>query len=107
MGESNAYCKVVIPTALGHGRNALTPLSADIVICIGGGAGTLSEMAFAWIYDKPIIALLGHGGWTDALGGEMIDQRRSERIIPCQNVDELRLRVIELVQDLHLNFHPD
>jgi hypothetical protein len=62
----------------------------------------LSELAFAWIYDKPIIALTGHGGWSDALAGTVIDQRRTEKITTCKSVDELKVKVIEVAQNLSL-----
>ena len=39
---ANEYCDVVIPTGMGHTRDFLTALSADGVIVIGGGSGTLS-----------------------------------------------------------------
>jgi uncharacterized protein (TIGR00725 family) len=71
---------VVIPTGLGHARNALTALAGDVVIAIGGGAGTLSELAFAWMHGRPIVVVEGSGGWADALARRGIDARRSSTI---------------------------
>jgi nucleoside 2-deoxyribosyltransferase len=36
--------------------------TADIIIAVAGGAGTLSEISFAWQMQKPIIAYPGFGG---------------------------------------------
>jgi uncharacterized protein (TIGR00725 family) len=80
LAEGNRWCSVVIPTGLGHARNALTALAGDVVVAIGGGAGTLSEIAFAWMYGRPIVVVEGSGGWADALAGRGIDARRSSTI---------------------------
>lgn len=45
--KANEYCDIIIPTGLGFARNILVVNSADVVIAIGGGSGTLSEIAFA------------------------------------------------------------
>jgi len=55
--RANKYCTYVIVTGLGHLRNALVVRSADIVIAIDGSYGTLSEIALAKIYDKPVYGL--------------------------------------------------
>ncbi|MCG8309503.1 MAG: TIGR00725 family protein, partial [Cytophagales bacterium] len=52
--EANQYCNIVIPTGMGDARNAITALACDALVSIGGGAGTLSEICFGWIYKKPI-----------------------------------------------------
>ena len=60
-GESkeaaNPYVKIAIPTGLGHARNVLFVKRADIVIAIDGSHGTLSEIAFALQYEKPVIGI--------------------------------------------------
>jgi uncharacterized protein (TIGR00725 family) len=43
--QGNAYLDIVIRTGLGHARNVLVVLTADVVITVGGGYGTLSEIA--------------------------------------------------------------
>lgn len=54
---ANPYVKIAIPTGLGLARNVLVVKSADIVIAIDGSYGTLSEIAFALQYRKPIIGI--------------------------------------------------
>jgi uncharacterized protein (TIGR00725 family) len=62
-----------IPTGLGQARNALVVGSADGVIAVGGGWGTLSEIALARRADIPVVAV---GGWEirrpDSSGNELL-----------------------------------
>ncbi|HIA25755.1 MAG TPA: hypothetical protein EYN78_08400 [Candidatus Poseidoniales archaeon] len=56
---------------------------------LGGGAGTLSEIAFAWQMNRPIISV-GYGGWGEKLIGETIDHRFPQNtIIYCNSIDEV------------------
>ncbi|MFP8953442.1 TIGR00725 family protein [Natrialbaceae archaeon A-arb3/5] len=57
---ANECVDVAIATGLGHARNALVPLNGDAVIALAGGVGTLSEIGFAGIYDRPIVGLETH-----------------------------------------------
>ncbi|HVB65200.1 MAG TPA: TIGR00725 family protein [Nitrolancea sp.] len=58
--EANAWVDFPIPTGLGHARNAIVVASGDAIIAIGGGFGTLSEIALALKMGKPVVAL---GSW--------------------------------------------
>ena len=93
MGEANPWCDVVIPTGLGHARNAVTALAGDLLIVIGGGAGTLSEIALAWIHGRPILTLADSGGWADAIAGRPPDQRGSSIIMPCADLAALEAAI--------------
>ncbi|MCL6505834.1 MAG: hypothetical protein K6T59_02315, partial [Bryobacteraceae bacterium] len=84
----------------GHARNALTVLAADFVVAIGGGAGTLSEICFAWIHKRPIFLLEGYGGWSDRLGGAPLDHRTSCVVHVCHSLEELEAKVISHVRRL-------
>lgn len=55
--HANPYVDVAIPTGMGEMRNALIVRSADAVIAIGGGWGTLSEVAFAMKTRTPVVTL--------------------------------------------------
>ncbi len=46
-----------IVTGMGEARNLINVLSSDVVSACPGGAGTLSEVAFALIAEKPVILL--------------------------------------------------
>jgi uncharacterized protein (TIGR00725 family) len=54
---ANPYMDVVVPTDMGHARNALVVRSADVLIAVGGGYGTLSEIALALKMGKPVVGL--------------------------------------------------
>jgi uncharacterized protein (TIGR00725 family) len=91
--QANSWCSVVIPTGLGHARNSITALTADVIISIGGKAGTLTELGFGWIFNKPIISVSQFGGWSADLSGKRIDDRRPDKII---SVDSLKALKVEL-----------
>lgn len=77
---ANPFVQVVIPTGSQLARNVLVVAMADVVVAIGGGAGTLSEVALAWQLGKPIVALTGLAGWSDALAGTCLDGRHATPI---------------------------
>lgn len=55
--DANPYIDIKIPTAFGEGRNVLVVRSADVVIAIEGGMGTLSEIALALRMKIPVVGL--------------------------------------------------
>jgi predicted Rossmann-fold nucleotide-binding protein len=50
----NPWVLVPIYTGSGSARNAFNVLSADLCVAIGGGPGTLSEIALALKSDTPV-----------------------------------------------------
>jgi uncharacterized protein (TIGR00725 family) len=65
-GQANAYLDVPIVTGLGEARNTIVVRTADAVIAVSGGYGTLSEIGFALKMGRPVIGLrtweLSQGG---------------------------------------------
>lgn len=55
--DANPWVAVAIPTGLGEARNTLVVRAADVVVAVGGGHGTLSEIAFALKAGTPVIGL--------------------------------------------------
>ena len=55
--DANPHVDVPIATGIGHARNALVPLNGDAVVALSGAAGTLSEIGFAHVYDRPIVGI--------------------------------------------------
>lgn len=53
----NAYIDLPIFTGLSFARNVVNVLSSRVIIAVAGGSGTLSEIALALKYEKPIILL--------------------------------------------------
>ena len=54
---ANRYIDVPLATGMGEMRNALIVRSAQAVIAIGGGVGTLSEIALALRIGTPVLGL--------------------------------------------------
>jgi uncharacterized protein (TIGR00725 family) len=71
---SNNYSDIIIPTGLDLYRNGIVA-NSDAVIAIGGGSGTLSEIAYAWALYRLVIAFKNTGGWSEKLAGTKIDIR--------------------------------
>jgi hypothetical protein len=55
--DGNRHLEVAIPTGLGEARNALVVRAADAVIAVGGGFGTLAEIALALKAGKPVVGI--------------------------------------------------
>ena len=92
------YADIIIPTGLDVLRNAIVA-NSDVVICVCGGSGTLSEIAFAWQLNRPILSI-GGGGWSSNLAGVTIDHRFPDyKIVDCSDssIDE----VIDTVKRLN------
>ena len=85
----NPFDAGIVRTDLGSMRNHLVIRSADLVIAISGGSGTLSEIAIAWQEGKPIAALATSGGWSEKLAGQSLDHRREDSITACDSIDAL------------------
>lgn len=78
---ANRYADIVIPTGLDMMRNALVA-NADAVVGVGGGAGTLCELAFAWSLKRLIIAYRNGGGWSAKLADTRLDDTVRYENIP-------------------------
>jgi uncharacterized protein (TIGR00725 family) len=57
ISQANAYLTVALPTGMGEMRNALIARSCFGLIAIGGGLGTISEMALGLKLGKPVFAI--------------------------------------------------
>jgi len=55
--EANPHVEFAVATGMGSARNSIIALTADAVIAIDGGYGTLSEIALAFVYGKPVVGL--------------------------------------------------
>jgi hypothetical protein len=63
--DGNPYLSIVIPTGLGHARNAVIAAAADGIVAVGGRYGTLSEVALGLKMGKPVVAI---SSWGDVDG---------------------------------------
>ena len=57
--RANPYLSYSIPTGIGQARNLAVVCSADAVVAVGGGYGTLSETGLAKKVGRPVVALRG------------------------------------------------
>ena len=57
---ANPHVTTPIATGMGHARNVLVPMNGAAVIAIAGSGGTLSELGFSHVYDRPVAGLASH-----------------------------------------------
>lgn len=89
-GEANPFIDVAIPTGIGIARNMIIIRMADIVIAAGGGAGTLSEIAFAWQLKKKVLCVTSFEGWAKDLAGKNLDKRQEGLLVPVSSIKEIQ-----------------
>jgi uncharacterized protein (TIGR00725 family) len=54
---ANGWVEIAIATGLGELRNGLVVRAADALVAVGGGHGTLSEVALALKLGRPVVGL--------------------------------------------------
>lgn len=89
---ANPYVDIAVPTNMGFARNVLVVTMADAVIAVGGGSGTLSEMAMAWQLGRVLVGLEVEG-WSAKLAGSAIDDKRPDAVLGAKTAKE----AVELV----------
>ncbi len=72
----NEYLDIVLPSGLGLTRNALVVRFSDVCVALSGGAGTLSEIALAWQFERPVAVISNSGGWSEKLANTALDHRK-------------------------------
>ena len=86
--EANEYCDIVVCSGMGYARNFITAYSADGVIIVGGGIGTLIEAGIAYMKKKPVVAVAGSGGVADQYAGKYLDDRKLVKISSANSPKE-------------------
>src|SRR5690606_18071116 len=54
---ANPYVAIPIATGIGQARNALIARACLVLVAVGGGYGTLSEMAFGLHFERLVLTL--------------------------------------------------
>ena len=85
---ANPWVDIPVATGIGEARNVAVVKSAQAVIAIGGGYGTLSEIAYALKSDIPVIGL---NTWSLSKNGEQDDS-----IIPVRSPAEAVTKALSL-----------
>jgi len=100
--DADGSIDIPIATGLQYARNVIVA-NADAIVAIGGGAGTLSEMALAWSMKRLLIAYKVPG-WSGELADKKLDRRLRFRDVPDDRVYgvESAREVIEFLGKLDL-----
>ena len=88
--EGNPHLTFSIITGMGEGRNLILVRSCDALIAIGGGYGTLSEIAFAHKLGIPVV---GIDTWNLTKEGEP-----DTRLVQASDAEEAVQKALELAQ---------
>lgn len=88
--EANPHLSFSIVTGMGEGRNLILVRSCDALVAVGGGYGTLSEIAFAHKLDIPVV---GINTWSLKREGQI-----DKKIIEALDENEAVSKAIELAQ---------
>ena len=92
---ANSWLDIPVVTGLGEARNVVVVKSAQAVIAIGGGYGTLSEIAYSLKNSIPVIGL---NTWSLSRNG-----REDDSIIKVQNATKAVDKAISLAKR-HKNY---
>jgi uncharacterized protein (TIGR00725 family) len=55
--RANSFIKIPVATDMGQARNVIIAHTADALVAVAGGAGTLSEIGHALKIGKPVVGL--------------------------------------------------
>jgi hypothetical protein len=94
---ANEFCDIVIPTGMGLARDFLNALSADGIIIVGGGSGTLSEVCAAYMHKKPMVAIRNLNGPVEQYIDGFLDHRENVKIIGADTPQEAVKKILELI----------
>lgn len=86
----NPWVEFPIYTGIGYARNSMVVLSGEVVIAIDGSYGTLSELAYAFIHNIPVVGL---DTWEFSYAGH--EGRRIVRAQSAAEAVELALRLAQ------------
>jgi hypothetical protein len=86
---ANRYVQIPIVTSMGEARNVIIVKSAEAVIAIGGGYGTLSEIGYALRNNIPVIGL---NTWSLSRNGQM-----DKSIIPARNAADAVNKALNMI----------
>lgn len=89
---ANAHAGLVIATGIGVARNALIARAALCLIAIGGGYGTLSEIAFGMQFGKPVFGLENAPAVDGMIRPDSLDALQGSIVAAALGLDPLPLK---------------
>ena len=101
--KENTDILIVSGLERGGGREFVLVNSCDAIICIGGGSGTLTEIAIAYQLNIPIIVIKKTGGWSEKLANSYLDERKRLKIIETNTPEEAVDLSIKLAEESLIN----
>ena len=98
--HSNPYIDIeIVSSDIGYRGPSLLIGMSDAVIALGGGAGTLQEIAVAYRMKKPTVLLTGFGGWVDRLKSlEYLDERQLIAFSTTTDIESAVIKALEMVK---------
>ena len=88
--QANPYLTLSVVTGMDEGRNIILVRTCDAIIAIGGGYGTLSEIAFAHKLGVPVV---GISTWSLEKEGQI-----DKKIIQVSDENEAVTTALELAK---------
>lgn len=86
---ANRFVDVEVVSGMeGCGEETMLVLMCDGVIALGGGAGTLQELAIAYRNEKPVVTIKNLPGWTDRVANSYLDERKRIKIFSAKTPQE-------------------
>ncbi len=83
--SANQYADIVIATGLDIYRNVIVA-NSDAVVAVGGGSGTMAELATAWTLKRLMLAFADGEGWSAKIADQRLDHRVRYENIPEDRV---------------------
>lgn len=91
LSQTSNFINIPILTGMGNARNQINILSSHIVAAFKGGAGTISEIAFAIKLKKPLVLI-------DFYPGEFIEPHLNKTIFLVKNAKEAMAQILKLAK---------
>ncbi|GAB6876367.1 TIGR00725 family protein [Thermaerobacter litoralis] len=110
--EGNGWLSLPLTTGLGMEWRSLVLIhSADAVLMMGGGNGTLGELSAAYLNGRPVVVLAATGGWSDRIrqvltDGRYLDHRRTVALEFAATPEEAAHRAVQLARQFRQRHFP-
>lgn len=93
----NDYTDYVVATGIGWSRNSINLNSCDGAIVVGGGAGTLNEVTYAYMQNKPTVCVTPSGGMAKEISDTYFDIRHTQKIYGAESAEEAVKMLLKLI----------
>ncbi len=99
-GQANKFVDVeVVSGMVNCSEEALIISMSDGIIAMGGGAGTLQELALAYRNKKPVVAIRNIAGWSNIVADTYLDERKIIKIGSAETAGEAMKLLLEKVKE--------